>query len=132
MFAVDRRRPDGLQCWCRTCRNAYCRAYGASNPAKTRLAKYRNTDKAKGLSNDLTEAFVERLLERPCDYCGTTEEPRGLDRLDNSLGHLQANVVPCCAECNRIRSDIHSPDVMRRILGPALALARNEPPPNSH
>jgi hypothetical protein len=50
------------------------------------------------------------LISKPCYYCnnqlGTTISfGIGLDRLDNNLGYLIANVVPCCKYCNSIKND---------------------------
>jgi hypothetical protein len=81
-------------------------------------------DKKKGRDNDIPLDVFTSLIQAPCDYCGTTEEARGLDRLDNSLGHLLSNVVPCCASCNSVRNDIFTPEQMRRFIGPAIAQAR--------
>ncbi|SAK95927.1 hypothetical protein AWB76_07220 [Caballeronia temeraria] len=124
----------GKQACCKVCHSAVmAEQYKLpSRLVRSRFYAYRSHDKVKARSNDLTLEFFLERIERPCEYCGTTSHPRGLDRLDNSLGHLMTNVVPCCAECNRLRSDVHSPEVMRRILGPAIALARNEPLPNSN
>lgn len=124
-FTADKRKPGGLQHWCKDCRNAYNLQYHRANPAKSLLRGYKYKDKEKGLGNDLTEAFVTALMVLPCSYCATTKYQRGLDRLDNSLGHLQDNVVPCCQECNRVRSDVFTPEQMRRFIGPAISQARN-------
>lgn len=32
-----------------------------------------------------------------------------LDRIDNSLGHLQSNVLPSCERCNMVRRDMPFP-----------------------
>ena len=48
------------------------------------------------------------LITQPCYYC---EEPlpasccTGLDRIDNKLGYIRGNVLPCCGDCNIIRTD---------------------------
>ena len=128
LFAVARRAPDGLQVWCKVCMKASNRAYTAAKPQKARLYYYRSYDKAKGFDNDLTEDFATRLTTLPCEYCGTAEQIRGLDRIDNSLGHLQSNVVPCCHRCNTTRMDNFT-HAEFKLLGPTLALidkARNE------
>lgn len=50
------------------------------------------------------EAFSEMLV-RPCFYCFGPLGISGvsLDRKDNALGYIDANVVPCCGNCNRIK-----------------------------
>ena len=32
----------------------------------------------------------------------------GLDRINNNKGYTKSNVVPCCYQCNRIRSNIYT------------------------
>ena len=69
--------------------------------------------KQRGYTWDLTSTQVRQLTTQPCYYCG--EEPsqgasrvwpngvylyNGLDRVDNKLGYIINNVVPCCGICN--------------------------------
>ena len=43
-----------------------------------------------------------------CAYCGDKPTPlhMSLDRLDNSVGHIESNVVPCCFFCNYLQRDM--------------------------
>lgn len=67
----------------------------------------RSTDKRFKRDNDLTLSFVKKMLEpHECMYCGETEIKMTLDRIDNSVGHLQDNVNPACIRCNGIRSNM--------------------------
>jgi hypothetical protein len=66
----------------------------------------RSTDKKLCRENDLTLEFVKDLLGRGCQYCGETDMRMTLDRIDNSLGHTQQNVVPACIRCNLVRRDM--------------------------
>ncbi len=70
------------------------------------LEDCRKSDRKKGFENDLTREFVDDALAKPCTYCEDTEAWMTLDRIDNSLGHTQANVVPSCYRCNMIRRDM--------------------------
>ena len=69
---------------------------------------------------------------KPCHYCGLDNNSVagvGLDRLDNTIGYMLDNVVSCCTECNRARSDKFTPDEML-IIGTAIRqvnLARLSP-----
>ena len=47
----------------------------------------------------------EYLLSLPCLYCGgaTGETGSGLDRVDNNMGYILKNVVPCCGTCNKLK-----------------------------
>ena len=48
--------------------------------------------------------FTE-LVSLPCHYCHGPLNPTstGLDRVDNSVGYIPSNVVPCCRACNCIK-----------------------------
>jgi hypothetical protein len=93
--------------------------------SQAKYLHYLSTDKKKGFGNDLTLEFVRTTVESPCTYCGSSEEPRGLDRLDNSLGHLQSNVVPCCGTCNFTRGDRYTPEEFA-LIGAAIAQIRKQ------
>ncbi len=66
---------------------------------------------------DLTfQRFVE-LSEKDCHWCGVVPSKQqhgyispwfanGIDRLDNSLGYVDNNCVPCCFPCNRAKRDM--------------------------
>jgi len=88
---------------------------------------YRNKDNKKGLYNDIS--FEDALLilkNNTCVYCGDSNRV-GLDRIDNNLGHTKDNVVPCCYECNTMRSNMFSHEEMF-LIGKTvrkIKLARN-------
>lgn len=63
--------------------------------------------------------FLELIKEKKCHYCGeeliyeeysrywgkTNSRAHQLDRKNNNLGYIKENLVPCCWECNRLKSD---------------------------
>ena len=66
----------------------------------------------------LTGNQFDTLIARPCHYCGIEHGNlrksynssgdlfyNGLDRKDSDQGYTLENVVPCCAICNRAKSD---------------------------
>lgn len=65
----------------------------------------------------------DNIVSKPCFYCETIEEPRGCDRIDNRIGHMMANVVPCCGTCNVARMDRFTHAEMR-IIGRAIKEVR--------
>lgn len=72
---------------------------------ENKLILYQTLDQKKGLDNDLTiNWYKQNILNHSCTYCGSRENI-GCDRIDNSLGHLQSNCIPCCTRCNLTRSD---------------------------
>jgi hypothetical protein len=54
------------------------------------------------------EEFCE-LVVQPCYYCHyfKDSETNGIDRVDNSKGYTKENTVPCCENCNMIKSVYH-------------------------
>ena len=65
----------------------------------------------------LTKEQMRTLTQQPCHYCGA--EPNqgnyssarngvylynGLDRVNNDLGYIIDNVVPCCGTCNAAKN----------------------------
>lgn len=74
--------------------------------AKFILLDSRKSDKGKGMVNDLTIEFIQALTANGCGYCGDRSSRIALDRIDNSIGHAQLNVNPCCRRCNLLRRDM--------------------------
>jgi hypothetical protein len=61
----------------------------------------------RGLDFTLSfEQFV-LMIKSDCHYCGhKLNETRGpIDRMDNGIGYLPENCVPCCKICNATKSD---------------------------
>lgn len=76
-----------------------------------------------GKTWELTEDQYYLLIKQPCFYCGlalNSSVRSGLDRVDNTLGYIIDNVVPCCVECNVAKSDLFSYNEMKQFIGPAI------------
>lgn len=85
-----------------------------------RVGAYRLADKKKGLACDLdAKWFAENIQNKRCFYCHRANVRIGCDRIDNSIGHLKSNVVPCCGDCNRARGDMFTHEEMIE-LGAAI------------
>lgn len=43
-----------------------------------------------------------------CHYCGGELPPKGvgLDRIENSIGYVACNCVPCCQACNMMKGEV--------------------------
>jgi hypothetical protein len=75
-------------------------SYKAKDRSKERLEEHEFT---------LPQDFAYKLMSMACSYCSsppTDETPNGLDRLDNTKGHILGNVVPCCETCNMMKGTL--------------------------
>ncbi len=77
-------------------------------------------------SNITLEVYLKLTENNQCIYCmgPLPLSGIGLDRIDNLKGYLLDNVLPCCGECNRIRSDVYTIEEMKTIIGPAVRRLR--------
>lgn len=81
------------------------------------LSEYKLGAKRRNYLWELTDEKAKILFQSDCHYCGkkSTDEPicyrtcgkftkgffyNGIDRLNNKLGYITGNVVPCCMICN--------------------------------
>jgi hypothetical protein len=80
---------------------------------------YRKAAKERNLIFDLERDTFRKIITSNCIYCGA--EPRqvcyrsdlnggfsynGIDRVNNKLGYIISNVVPCCETCNKAKRDL--------------------------
>lgn len=84
-------------------------------PARNRVYdNYRRSAGRRGYAWELGGEEFDKLAAADCAYCGsppgTVQVYRshrftynGIDRVNNSLGYMHGNVVPCCEICNRAK-----------------------------
>jgi hypothetical protein len=136
--AFRRSRSGGLRNVCRQCEgrqksvegrkksdlaSGLCQKRRRQNdPAWAVLTDSKGSDRKAKREHDLTYDLVKSLLGMACSYCGESGLRMTLDRIDNSLGHLQSNVVPACVRCNYSRGTM--PYEAWLFLVPGLREAR--------
>lgn len=82
----------------------------------------------RGFENDLSDKRILDLIKAPCHYCGalssnSARQPRcngsfeynGIDRVDNSLGYIEGNVVTACKFCNYAKRDRSTEDFIKWV-----------------
>jgi hypothetical protein len=108
---------------CRCSRTADSYVYGTGNPLiATVLTTYKHRAKKKNLDFRLDHYAVKKLVTAPCYYCGVIPYRQwnvvtasgkidslacnGIDRVNNDLGYVPSNVVPCCPRCNYAKREM--------------------------
>jgi hypothetical protein len=136
-FVRDSSRTLGIAYECKTChskrrkgrprhKERSSQLFGERyDKLRARQKRYNKTIKGRAISLrkayqridacDLSVDEVINIIEQPCAHCGTTEQNRGLDRIDNSLPHIKGNVAPSCAPCNFARGNRFTFAEMQRI-----------------
>ena len=56
--------------------------------------------KRRKIAFDLTYDQFISFWQKSCTYCKGAITTIGLDRVDNNIGYVHNNVVPCCRTCN--------------------------------
>lgn len=88
---------------------------------RRKFNKYRNDAKRRGYEFLLSfEEFFSLRTNTICYYCSSSEKI-GIDRVNNKMGYLKENCVPCCWDCNRTKR-ILSKETFIKIC---IAVAKN-------
>lgn len=101
----------------------------------------RDGAKVRGLEWVLSRDQVYELTSQPCHYCGSLPENKcktkrqdwkpgagehtynGIDRVDNTLGYILSNCVPCCAQCNMAKKGTNYHEFIHWIRGVSMNLS---------
>lgn len=95
------------------------------NVERQRLYRYQEIDKKKGHYCDLDIDFMNIMISKPCHYCGFVDPiGNGLDRIDNSIGHVKSNCVTCCKVCNAARMDNFTYQEFKDMVAPGIMAVR--------
>ncbi len=89
------------------------------------FGKYKRDAARRGLVFRLTEDEFRHLTSSPCTYCGVessnnvaiqynffngTYRYNGVDRVNNLVGYVRSNCVPCCKQCNFAKGNMKRKD----------------------
>lgn len=72
----------------------------------------------EGLEFTITFDQFDMYQYLPCFYCDKIFDQKaghGLDKFEPKLGYTPANVVRCCPNCNRLKSDLVTGEEMIQI-----------------
>jgi len=71
-----------------------------------KFSVYRGNAKIRGIDFSITKDEFNDLWNMPCHYCGDKIETIGIDRIENSIGYVAGNIIPCCKYCNYMKSSM--------------------------
>ncbi len=88
-------------------------------------SEYKKTAKNKKFEFDITKKQFKILTKASCFYCGIRPDNifkpaevnggynyNGIDRVDNNIGYVSSNCVPCCKECNYMKWSLSIEDFL--------------------
>lgn len=92
----------------------YCTKFGVGNSSfNVVYSSYKKGAKNRELEFSISKDDFRNITSQPCFYCGKLPNQKtgnkelnseyiynGIDRVDNSKGYIEGNVVPCCKNCN--------------------------------
>jgi len=124
--SLTRKRGNSLSCGCWRSESKRL-GYGVSS-MNMLISAYKRGAKTRGLVFELSREQFFNLTQKECFYCGkppssVIEKLRGwgkciyngIDRLDNNVGYLAENCVPCCFVCNRMKSTLEKEEFIEHI-----------------
>ncbi len=79
--------------------------------------------KRRKLKWNLTLDTYIDIISKNCFYCNTSLinwTGVSLDRIDNSKGYIQSNVLGCCGNCNQSRNTFYSIDEFKIMINALL------------
>jgi hypothetical protein len=120
-------------------RKAYKRKMTARQAAMNKAYNvYKKSAIKRSLDFNLARDRFHSLIESNCHYCGAEPSMKkiddsiisenyiyfhnGLDRIDNSLGYIDSNVLPCCPICNHAKHTLTYNDFIEWIKKASIHL----------
>jgi hypothetical protein len=83
---------------------------------------YKKAAKDRGYEFKISKEYFTETTKKDCFYCGDSPSMKrndsakdggfvlhnGIDRVDNNIGYIEGNCVPCCKVCNRAKGTLTS------------------------
>jgi len=112
------------------------------------ISNLKASAKKRGYQFSLDIESVRQITSMECHYCGSVPSQvcvpsgntnlarknfgtyvyNGLDRVNNDLGYVLGNVVPCCAYCNIAKNDQSYEEFIARVEAILLRHGRRNAP----
>lgn len=115
------------------------RSCGCYNPIRLKSGEsafrklyrqYERHSQERGLIFNLTKEEFKYLTQQNCYYCNITPQTisnpgqgcstgdylyNGVDRINNDIGYIIENCVPCCTACNSMKGTMFKDEFFRKI-----------------
>lgn len=112
-FYRDKNKTLGRKRICKECKKNESKLYRKKNKDKLleyeksfdrQYSRYKRGAKKRGYNFLLIKKEAkENFYNTNCSYCGDIFDGLGIDRVDNSVGYVFENCVPCCPSCNLMK-----------------------------
>ena len=116
---------DGSRHACNRCTHGLADGEASFNEV---YGNYRRNSRKMGREFVLTKDQARQLFLSNCYYCDSKQSSvmqkkrvwsqfiyNGIDRIDNSIGYILSNCLPCCAICNHMKHIMSYEDFLRHI-----------------
>jgi hypothetical protein len=143
-YYKDKNRKDGYYPICKQCRKPYFKKYRQDHKEeisdkqkqyyqdhkeeiskrwakpKERFKLCKKGAKKRNLLFCLSLEQFEKITSQVCFYCSKLSKDKtycGIDRVDNNVGYVLENCIPCCARCNDVKNDSSFEEIKAIYLG---------------
>jgi hypothetical protein len=77
--------------------------------SRATYSDYKERAQNKELAFEITKEQFKDITTSPCHYCHRENNKKnGIDRKNNDIGYISDNIVPCCAECNCMKTSLNT------------------------
>lgn len=73
---------------------------------------------SRGKSFEISQELFENIRIQECYLCGkqnSAQHKNGIDRVDNSKGYIEGNIMSCCWDCNGMKRDYTFDDLLAKM-----------------
>lgn len=91
--------------------------------------RYKNSARYRNIPFELTKHDLKALIDLHCHYCNNPPKQvyayckgshgyityNGIDRINNDIGYVAGNIVPCCYVCNRMKGNMIKQEFLEHI-----------------
>jgi len=89
--------------------------------------RYKENARYRCLEFNINLELFKNLISQNCYYCDSLPSNNakrkhyydfkysGLDRIDNNIGYLESNIIPCCKNCNYFKGKLGKQEFLEHI-----------------